>query len=210
MSAISDENSIESTDYDTNVFDEFDESTESSQDVDLEVSTPVDYNEILADNSAKLRSQITIIDGDVDDTNSSDDSVYISDENDIGTYSDGGSWILPLEDYYPAQSTDWNFTVSTAPKNKQTKINPFLRNKSNQLKFILKDADISDMVVDQQQNSISTALNGNDRYFSDIQFDVEEGEHRSNLLTASASSDPSSFRIMTHRPTIRPRSQTLI
>lgn len=104
--AVSDDGSTDPTDYDTSVFDEYDDSTDSTQDVDLEVSTPIDYNEILADNSSKLRSQIISIDGDVDDTNNSDDSIYISDENDIGGFSDGGTWVLPVEDYYAAQSTD--------------------------------------------------------------------------------------------------------
>ena len=71
--------------------DEYDESVESTRDVDLEVSTPVDYYEIVADNASKHRSQISSIDGDVDDTNNSDDTIYISDESDIGEYSDGGS-----------------------------------------------------------------------------------------------------------------------
>jgi hypothetical protein len=65
------------------------------------------------------------------------------------------------------------------------------------------------MLIDQQQNSVNNDVYAEDRLYSDIQFSTEEGEHKSNYVTAGAGVEVGNFVVKSTRPVIQPRSSIL-
>lgn len=65
------------------------------------------------------------------------------------------------------------------------------------------------MLLDQQQNSVSTEIYTDDRFYSDIQFSTEEGENKPNYLTAGAGGEQINYAVKHARPIIQSRSAAL-